>query len=849
MVLPPSGLKVRDLLVVSTRDFHLTVKGVPHNKVVEAFCLHQKKEGESLKATLNISSGYQWAKVYDPAMPYGLKEYRGGEIYPCFFEQTNYEMVIEKKEECDKELYLNHSNRYLREAVTPAGSRGQILSGIINFKDEVGPSRFEIWGDNQRLLSFELEVFPSKLDYITDFWQLLKEVNEEVYNLAYDFLMKTSFSAALRKEEEPAPSEFYYILNAVFDKMFRALNRIRKQPHHKILPVNQIVPPEKVKKADAKTVNWLSKRAHLFQSSPAGIKVAGNTYLPRRVLDRKKELTYDTFENRYLKWLLKQVGKKLKDFAQRYEEAFKSSGDPLVKDKVDYMIKKLNRFCNISFLRDVGNLERLESSSLVMQMAPGYRDVFKYYLMLLKGLNIKSDLFELSIKNLAELYEYWCFLKLNKLLREKYHLERNGLISLDERGITVSLAKGRESTLVYRDKRNDEKFEVMYNRSFTNLPTITQRPDNVLSLEKSGSAVTYKYIFDAKYRINVEEDYIRNFGQPGPPEDTINTMHRYRDAVVAEERYRDNYKRNVFGAFIFFPHNDEMAYAGRKKGGASKFYESVDRISIGALPFLPSQTALVEEFLDELLLESSDTAFERALLQEGTKEYLVEEEEKNVLIGPLGRRGQLDVCLKNNMYYTYLERVHPYLGTMDYVAIYQSKEKFNNEEEQGIIYYGKIKDYRIMPRGEIREMPVMKWEDKLAVKFYIEEWLTRDPKIDPGGYGPSRPLRASWRLFQEARIYPELHLSQGEVRLWRELRRFKDCESVKFPKDKISESDRLELLSFPGLTVKRMDLNIFKVMVNGRYKEYDFRDLKRGPGKILKDIIRFWRSSGKMRQE
>jgi len=844
MVLPPSGLKVRELLVISTEDFHLTIKGVPHNKVVEAFRLHQKEEGEPLKASLNISSGYESAKVYDPAIPYGLKEYRGGGIYPCFFEQTNYEMIIEKKEGCNKVLYVDHSNRYLREAVTPAGSKGQILSGIINFNDEVGPSRFEIWGDDQLLLSFELEVFPSKLDYFKDFWNLLKEVNEEVYNLAYDFLMKTSFAASLRKEEKPSFSEFYYILSAIFDKMFQALNRIRRQPHHKILPVNQVVPPEKVKKADAKTINWLSKRAHLFHSSPAGIEVGENIYLPRRVLDRKKELTYDTFENRYLKWILSQVDKKLKDFANKYEEAFQSSGDPLVIEKVSSMRKKLNRLSTISFLREVGELERLESSSLVLQMAPGYREVFKYYLMLLKGLHIKSDLFNLSIKNLAELYEYWCFLKLNKLLREKYDLERNGLIAIDERGITVSLVKGKESTLVYRDRRNNEKFTVIYNRSFTNLPTITQRPDNVLSLEKSGSQFIYKYIFDAKYRLNVEEDYIRNFGQPGPPEDTINTMHRYRDAVVAEEKYQDNYKRNVFGAFIFFPHNDEMAFAGRKKGGASKFYESIDRISIGALPFLPSQTTLVEEFLEELLLESSDTAFERSVLQEGTEEYLVEgDEEKNVLIGPLGRKEQLDICLESNMYYTYLDRVQSFLGDLEYVAIYQSKEKFEKEKEQGILYYGKIKDYKIMPREEILEMPVIKWEDKLAVKFYIEEWLARDPKIDPGGYGPSRPLRTSWRLFQEARIYPELHLSQGEVRLWRELRRFRDCEFVKFPKDKISENDRLELLFFSGLTVRRVDLNNFKVMVNGRDKGYDFRDLDRSPGKVLKDIIKLWRSN------
>ena len=56
------------------------------------------------------------------------------------------------------------------------------------------------------------------------------------------------------------------------------------------------------------------------------------------------------------------------------------------------------------------------SATLVMQMAPGYREVYKYYLMLLKGLAIQDDLFQLSLKDLATLYEYWCFLKIHQLL-------------------------------------------------------------------------------------------------------------------------------------------------------------------------------------------------------------------------------------------------------------------------------------------------------------------------------------------------------------------------------------------------------------------------------------------------
>ena len=65
--------------------------------------------------------------------------------------------------------------------------------------------------------------------------------------------------------------------------------------------------------------------------------------------------------------------------------------------------------------------------------------------------------------------------------------------------------------------------------------TLPQRPDNVLTLKKNDSSVEYKYIFDAKYRINPAYEgtpYYDKYKIPGPEEEDINTMHRYRDAIV-----------------------------------------------------------------------------------------------------------------------------------------------------------------------------------------------------------------------------------------------------------------------------------------------------------------------------
>ena len=299
----------------------------------------------------------------------------------------------------------------------------------------------------------------------------------------------------------------------------------------------------------------------------------------------------------------------------------------------------------------------------------------------------------------------------------------------------------------------------------------------------------------------------------------------------------------MFGAFVLFPHNNELAYAGMIGGEPSKFYESIRQVGIGALPFLPGQTTLVERLLDELILEGLDSAFERTVLQEGTAEYLTRDDKRNVLIGPFRTRGQLDICLDHNMYYTYLKKVQRYLNRLEYVALYQSKRLFKNEAEQGIFYYGRIKDYMILPRKEIREVPGGNEPSALAVRFEVESWERRLIPIKPGRYGPQGPQRTSWELFKEAVIYPELHLTNAEIRLWRELKRFGECVGIEFPGEQIDEKDSMMSMEFPGLTIRNAGDGLFYVVAGNQRKQFRFGDLNRRPGKVLREIILFWQAN------
>ena len=138
-------------------------------------------------------------------------------------------------------------------------------------------------------------------------------------------------------------------------------------------------------------------------------------------------------------------------------------------------------------------------------------------------------------------------------------------------------------------------------------PTVTQKPDSMLSIEKQGNDYLFQYVFDAKYRIKVGENMI-----PGPREDDINIMHRYRDSIVVERN--GGYERTVFGAYVLFLWHEELVYKNHT------LYESIRKVNIGGLPFLPNATMLVEQVIHSLLSKTAYELQKERILPVGTKD-------------------------------------------------------------------------------------------------------------------------------------------------------------------------------------------------------------------------------------
>jgi len=676
----PSGNN-SELLFIETDEVYFSIKG---NKAAATY-------GESKSFTIIIQ---------------GKETVDNNNQYLCIKEYTNYEIVIERKNKTSIEFY--HENFNIRNKVTPTGRGGNILSGIINFRGDIGYSDLYVNINGLTHMKIILEVLPSKIDYKEDYQAILKDVNEEIYNLAYGFLSRTYLGSEINNKRSNSYTEFYSILNYVYVNLIKSINIVVSKPHHELIVDSRVCKYQSLKNTSMNTIKWLEKRPHL-------LKNIEDRLIPTEALQITKKVTLDTKENRFVKFMLIKIIEKIDSFIRTYTATPWKKNEDII-NKLNTMKKAINTKLKASFLKEVDSDYRNTSISLVFNMASGYREIYKYYLMLQKGLSINSNIFSLSMKELSLLYEYWCFIKINSLLRKRYKLISTDFITINRAGIFVSLKKGVTSTLVYENSETSEIFKVSYNsiksRNASNLnsrtegsKTITQKPDNILSINKIGCDTAYEFIFDAKYKIDTSEEYQKSYGGIGPKEEDINTMHRYRDAIVYKNKKTEDYNNSVFGAFVLFPYKDEQKYKNHD------FYKSIEEVNIGGIPFLPSTTRLMEEFLDKLINESSYSTFERSLEPIGRENYIQDEyfKDRTVLVGSLRNKEQLEINLKGNFYHTKCSNINLAEHNIKFVALAQSKRQFAGEA--GITYYGKIIDIKVMKRNKIKEAPSDSEED------------------------------------------------------------------------------------------------------------------------------------------
>ena len=784
------------LLEVQSGNIHVVIKSKnPHPNLTNESILQQPSE---LRVTgVNVNS----VKIFGEEKFANDNGGIGASFYnihtsPLFFEQTDYEIIIKSTD--GKSVSLWHENYTVRNKISPVTDSDDLISGIVNFGNSAGFSDFEISYDSKKSLVIRIEVFPSKISYKEDYQNMLQDISNEISGAVLDFMRNTYQEFSVGSTQNNIPALFFEIIKQIFDKFQNAANMIIASPHHKLCVEHPVVPSHKVKKIDNYTLKWLQKH-------PENVVPMSTGYSAIKAPTVKKQITYNTVENQFTKFILKSTIIRLKDFNERYIRSTKNP-EEAVLNSVATMIATLNKLVNTSFLRDVDEYKATQSMSLVFEMAPGYRELYKYYLMMQRGLSVHGDVFRMSMKDTAQLYEYWCFIKLVTLMKRSYKLVSSDVIKIDNTGVTITLVKGKKSEVKFINPRTGEKIVLAYNPGEQNTQTVNQKPDNVLTLEKRGTDVPYMYVFDAKYRI--ESNPSDNFypdNKPGPKVDDINTMHRYRDSIVYEKDTpsRFMFEKKMFGAYVLFPYDDpDGEYENHR------FYKSIETVNIGGLPFLPGTTELVETFLAELVADSSESAFERASLPRGIEERLARFDwsVKDVMVGTVRTKEQLQFNLEKKWYYVPARFITDDVLPIRYIALHEE----GIGTESGIKVYGEVLETRRMKRSAI-PTPTKSDPNEMYYCFRVREWVELDATITIKDSAKGKPrftnkllldtCTESYQLFEieseaDYRLMQEITNAFGDVEADEKVYRISDTFSI------TTVGDNFTVMSDDGETEK-----------------------------------------------
>ncbi|MBM7609148.1 putative component of viral defense system (DUF524 family) [Lysinibacillus composti] len=750
----PSGLlKNEQLLTIKTDELYLVISGdLDLNRYNQESYKSFIEENESMYFS---SSKEAIVEVFDIESKQ-LVERVGQPFLPIFFENGRYEVQVMPKN--DSVIQFYHEYEGFRKAVRPILNTN-ILSGTLHFQNEVGFSNFEIRDNHgNTLLSVVIEVYPTKLDYKKDYRALLNEVSEEVYNLAYDFLKRTFLKGSTEVYKERTGVEFYRLIQKHFEEYLKAVNFVEQKPHRQLETTYQEVRGERLRKQDSVGRAYLRKNANLFVEVGSGIPINGKQMLPKKGLLIKKVHTYDTHENRYVKMTLERLYHRIESLSQSIQKAkeqFQVNPDLEVIRILDSMKDDLSKKLKKPFWRNIGRLDR-SVMSVVLQMAAGYRDVYQIYATLSKGIVLSGEIYKMSIKDIALLYEYWTFLRLGRILNEQCDQISQDIIKVHNNGLVVNLRSGSGAKRVFRNKTTGEIIKLQYQYSTgKSAVTVRQIPDTMLIIEKLGKSYKYMYIFDAKYRVNFGND--NNPNGPGPMEDDINTMHRYRDAIVAESN--GEYERAAFGAFVLFPWSNQEDYQNHS------LYQSIEKVNIGGLPFLPKATDLVEGIIHNLLNKSADELQSEGILPRGTKEFLYSNNEDLVLIVPV-EDGLEEILLNRSIHV--LEKALP--------SHWTKANKVALCTNEGIIEEGLIE--KVVRKGK-------------QLTFYLESWASQWEPIEAKGYQLTEPILVEEYLYNDAKMLPELFITPEQRQVWLMLKGISNHIDIELDSNLASQQSRI----------------------------------------------------------
>lgn len=534
------------------------------------------------------------------------------DTYHCnqalFFENKLYDIEFVfsddfKKSFINKPPHIFHRLKSVEDAFH-YNARSHSLRATINTANDIGWFSIELEYEHNNksyVQTVAFEILPTKIDMSADINQMNALIDAQYPLWRFTLAEKTQQKLSAIKRPHP---QFLLLWLAQFESLRgefeKGLKHIVHAPHSRLISIEVSLKPERLKGKLNPKIEMAIRQAQC------------NGITNKRFLVQKKQLSVDTPENRFIKAIIKMSIDKLATIARIVGENQKTQNKQRLSDsffnKLAGWQGSLKCFQRHALFQEVGDFSGLSKESLVLQQKSGYAKVYRVWQELKLYLDLMGNDSSLSLRNVAELYEVWCFLEFKHILLDlgfEETFNKKDLLRKD--GLEFAMNDGNSGA--FRFKRKDGiclklAHERQFRKDTTPVKTWTtvQKPDILLEAAfPDGTEIIW--LFDAKYRIDSDENSLDLV-----PDDAINQLHRYRDALIHQHLSVSNFSeksRPIFGAYALYP-----GYFNQCET-PNPYQQSIDEISIGAFSLLPgygeNNSYWLREFLREKLGLSSDS--------------------------------------------------------------------------------------------------------------------------------------------------------------------------------------------------------------------------------------------------
>jgi len=436
-----------------------------------------------------------------------------------------------------------------------------------------------------------------------DFAWLVTSVVKAIRALALTVASPTALKTARTTRAASYAYEDLVFLRSIAKDVSQAVEEISRNPHRRVVRriesmdswlTPEIAPAQLASIAtDPRSIARVSEIEQRRLVSPGARQTftrSERCFGPVRLPAGRREVDYDTYENRFARFVVTNFRQRALSIA----EAARRAGRPsLVRDADDIAVR-FGTLLRLTPFAEVGDLATFTSTSQVLLREDAYNRLLRLYREFVLTADVVWDRFRTLQENrdVARLYEMWVFVEIVRAVRSvlghEPHTEDSvsALIRTLPDGLHVNLAEGRKSSVAFR--LPDGHVRVMYNQSYRHSSTdpralgtaasysLGLRPDVTIEIQRG---VRRRRIFlDAKYRVdgfsaslvNDEDDADEQLDNQGTfkPSD-LHKMHTYRDAIGG-----------AFAAVAVYPGVGQRLYPSTKT-------DFTKRGGVGAIPLRP----------------------------------------------------------------------------------------------------------------------------------------------------------------------------------------------------------------------------------------------------------------------